>query len=73
MAERSLEIPRILLIPKEEPTVKKVAMTKLNLRLPADEPKIKEPLHLIIDTGGHKQHGKNLYQRQLKLLRRTLR
>ena len=72
MAERSLPISQILIIPKEEPKVRKTTMTKLNLGLPDDnKPKSKEPLHLIINTSG-KPKGKNLYQKQLRIIRRTL-
>jgi len=72
MAEQSLPIPQILIIPKEEPKIRKTTMTKLNLGLPDDnKSKSKAPLHLIISTSG-KTRSKNLYQKQLRILRRTL-
>jgi hypothetical protein len=76
MAEQSLPIHKVLWTAKgiEDPKVRSTKlMTKLNLGLPDDsKSKPKEPLHLIINTNGHKSVGKNLYQRQLRIMRRTL-
>ena len=74
MEEKSLVNPKVLYVRPQvfsEPK-RNASMTKLNLGLSEDKTKPREPLHLVINTGS-KVRTKNLYQKQLKLLRRSLR